>query len=163
KNQTTRNSRGCREIIYFVNTRIIYMSHKISFFSLIICALFLTACSTTEEQPAKYHSVQKNVASTTQSNTAAADYNVQLGMGYLQQGDVARAKQKFLLALEQAPDYQPALEAMGYFYESTEEPKTAEGHYKKAIQVDPKSGSAHNNYGAFLTKQKRFKEADEQF
>ncbi len=135
---------------------------KTSILSLFACLLLLTACSTTNK-PEKYRGISKNTASAVKPNTTAADYNVQLGMGYLEQGDVSRAKQKFLLAKEQGPQYSPAQQAMGYFYESTEEPKNAEKYYLKAIQLDPKSGSAHNNYGTFLCKQQRFKEADQQF
>lgn len=123
----------------------------------------LTGCSSTTVTPATSLNSTETTTPIVQNNTTAADYNVQLGMGYLQQGDVSRAKRKLLLALQQAPDYPPAQEAMGFFYENTDEQKTAEKYYLKAIQLDPKSGRIHNNYGTFLCKLQRYQEADKQF
>lgn len=137
------------------------MIKKHLIFSLLVCAMCLTACSTTTDLVTSKST--EIVKSTNEPNTTAADYNIQLGMGYLDEGDISRAKRKFLQALEQAPNWPPAQEAMGYFFENTGDSKLAEKYYLRAIQLDPISGSGHNNYGTFLCKLQRYKEADKQF
>ncbi len=118
----------------------------------------LSACSTTPPDEGT-----KDMAAITKQNSIAADYNVQLGVGYLQQGDMARSKRKLLLALDQAPNWPPAIDAMAYYLETTGDNKSAETYYLRAISVAPKDGSAHNNYGTYLCRTKRFQQADQQF
>lgn len=93
----------------------------------------------------------------------AAGYNVQLGMGYLQQGNVQRAKVKLLQALKQAPDWPPALDAMGYFLEKTGEAKQAYSYYARSLDLAPQDGSVLNNYGTYLCRQKKYKQAEAYF
>lgn len=127
----------------------------ISFFLMIL----LTACSTitTTENTRNLHKTA------TAYNPTAANYNVQLGIGYLQQGDMARAKQKLLLALSQAPDWAQAQGAMAYYLENTGDNSLAEKYYLKALQLDPKSGQMQNNYGAFLCRMKRYPDSVQHF
>ena len=122
-------------------------------FRLFIGTVFLTACTSLTKAPL--------VAPET--GEQAAKSNVELGMGYLQQGDMQRAKRKLLLALQQSPDSAQAHEAMGYFQENTGDKKAAENSYLRAISLDPKSGRARNNYGTFLCRVGRYQEADQQF
>ena len=51
----------------------------------------------------------------------AASYNIQLGLGYLKQGDRPRAKKKLLTALKQEPNSADANAAMAYYFEQTSE------------------------------------------
>lgn len=129
--------------------------------------LLLTACATTTttntNEPVITETTETTTETTAQGNNAAANYNVQLGVGYLQQGDVQRAKHKLLTAMDQAPKSAPAHEAMGYFLENTGDTPAAEKYYLKAIELEPQAGSAHNNYGTYLCRQKRYQEADKQF
>ena len=89
-------------------------------FTGIILVMFLvTGCSSTtkglNDQP-------KN------NSQQFADYNVQLGVGYMRQGDMPRAKQKLLTALDKAPSWPPALEAMAYFYQMTGDSAKAQNY-----------------------------------
>lgn len=93
----------------------------------------------------------------------AANANVQLGLAYLQGGDVERAKKKLLLAESQAPTSAESQGAMGYFLESTGNFSQAEAYYRKAIDLNPKSGAAQNNYGTFLCRRERYAESDQHF
>lgn len=93
----------------------------------------------------------------------AAGYNVQLGLGYLSQGNIPRAKRKLLLALEQAPNSPDANAAMAYFMEKTGTPEVAKTYYQKAMSVAPGRGSQLNNYGAFLCRQGAYAEAETYF
>ncbi|MFA6037607.1 MAG: type IV pilus biogenesis/stability protein PilW [Legionellales bacterium] len=101
---------------------------------IIIAALLLNACSTKH----------------TPENTTAAGYNVQLGLGYLEKGDTARAKEKLLRATDQAPDFIDAHLALAYYYENIGQLDFAQKTYQEALKMMPKSGQVNNNYGAFL-------------
>lgn len=89
----------------------------------------------------------------------AANANIQLGMNYIQDGNVETAKQKLLLALELAPTYPPAWYTMGYYLEVTGNTQKANKYYLEAIRLAPKSGDSQNNYGTFLCHNGKFKES----
>jgi type IV pilus assembly protein PilF len=92
----------------------------------------------------------------------ASKLNVQLGLRYLAQGNTVLAKQKLLLALSQNPSA-PAYTAIAYFYENTGDVAQAEKNYQQAISLNTAAGAGHNNYGAFLCRQKQYAQADQQF
>lgn len=120
-------------------------------FIIIILMINLTACSIFSKSKAQL------------SDPQASDVNVQLGLAYLQNGDVQRAHQKLLLAEQEAPGSLQAQGAMGYFLESTGNLFSADAYYRRAIALNPKSGAAQNNYGTFLCRRGRYKEADQHF
>lgn len=91
--------------------------------------------------------------SATLQNQTAANFNAQLGLTYLQQHDLANAKQKLLLALQQAPKSLAVQEALAYFFERTGDPIAAQHYYLQGIKLAPYSGIAQNNYGTFLCRQ----------
>ena len=99
----------------------------------------------------------------TPQNQHAASYNIDLGLGYLQEGDLARAKHKLLLAEQQAPRNPAVQDAMAYFLERTGEPQRAAEYYQRAIQLAPKSGKVQNNYGTFLCRQGQYQAAISHF
>lgn len=90
----------------------------------------------------------------------AALLNVEMGEEYLAQGQIARAKQKFIHALELQPKLPEAYSSFGFFYETVGDNTEAENHYKQAIAHANGDGKFHNNYGTFLCRQKRYDEAD---
>ena len=96
-------------------------------------------------------------------NPKASSYNMQLGLAYLKQGNRQRAKQKLLIAIAQNPNSPYANEALGYYFEQTQEAAQAELYYNKALQLAPNTGAILNNYGDFLCHQKRYTEANEYF
>ncbi len=131
---------------------------------LVISVLLLSACTSTTTTTTNSENSETPMAASTLSPTAAAaNYNVELGMGYLQQGDMQRAKRKLLLALSQAPDWAPAQEAMGYFLLSTGETKRAEHYYLQAVKINPAAGATQNNYGVYLCRMGRYREADQHY
>jgi type IV pilus assembly protein PilF len=123
--------------------------------------LVLTACSTNTMAPVS--EANTRTAAATALNPTAANYNVQLGVGYLQQGDVQRAKQKLLLALDQAPTWAPAQDAMAYYLENTGDDQGAEKYHQRALDLDPKSGAVQNNYGTFLCRTGHYQAAVQHF
>lgn len=92
-----------------------------------------------------------------------AKINAQLGIAYLEKGDVQRAKQKLLLSLEQAPNSPEPWYTMGYFLETTGNKQEAETYYLKAIALSPSQSEAKNNYGTFLCRTGRYQAAIQQF
>lgn len=93
----------------------------------------------------------------------ASAYNVDLGLGYLKQGNVERAKGKLLLALEQDDRNTTAYAAMAYFLERTGDEKDAASYYQKALNIAPEEGDLLNNYGTFLCRMHRYDEAEHYF
>ncbi|KTD62741.1 type IV pilus biogenesis/stability protein PilW [Legionella shakespearei] len=93
----------------------------------------------------------------------AASYNVQLGLGYLKQGDRPRAKRKLLTAMEQEPESADVNAAMAYYFEQTSELEEAKKYYVKAIALSGSSGAQLNNYGTFLCRQGDYKKAESYF
>lgn len=90
----------------------------------------------------------------------AALINVELGLGYLSQGQVARAKAKLIHAIKLAPNIAEPHSAMAHFLEMVGDFKDSEREHKKAISLSAQKGSVYNNYGAFLCRRTRYKEAD---
>ena len=123
---------------------------------LLTSCLLLQACQQTNDDS---QSPVKNKADLSK----AATYNVQLGLGYLKQGDTVRAKKKFLTAMKQEPNSSDVNAALGYFYEETKEIDKAKTHYLKAISLSSNNGAQLNNYGAFLCRQGEYKEAESNF
>ncbi|WED44381.1 type IV pilus biogenesis/stability protein PilW [Legionella cardiaca] len=125
----------------------------LSFFSLTL----LAACQ---------HNVGTKTDQTAQSrqkNSEAAVYNMQLGVAYLKQGDMPRAKRKLLTALDLAPNSADANVAMAYYLEKTRDIKNARIYYQKALALAPNNGAQLNNYGTFLCRLGKYTEAESYF
>ena len=90
------------------------------------------------------------------------DNLINLGVGYLNQGDYARAKANLRKALDIDSRSPLAHTMFGVLFEMEGEDRLAEEHFKKAIRFDPNFSLARNNYGTFLFAQDRFEEAVEQ-
>lgn len=138
------------------------MLNLLKFFLVIVICTGLQACKPTsddiEEQSPK---AQKDQQARKLAN--AAIFNTQLGMGYLKQGNIPRAKRKLLAAMEQDPHSADVFAAMAYFYEKTSEFDKAKNYYQKAMAIAPDSGAQMNNYGAFLCGRAQYKEAESWF
>lgn len=93
--------------------------------------------------------------------------NIELGLNYLAKGEYTRAKTKLTHALALCPNAFETHSAMAYFLEKVGESCEAENEHKKAIKCSHKmlkeNGAVYNNYGTFLCRQGRFKEADRTF
>lgn len=87
---------------------------------------------------------------------------IDLGIGYLKNGDYPRSKEKLKLALEQDPDSPVVHTTLGLLYQLLGENQLAKKHFRKAIKYDSDNSQARMNYGAFLFQQKEYKEAAKQ-
>ncbi len=83
-------------------------------------------------------------------NPEAAGYNVQLGLGYLQQGNLAVAKEKLDRAAVQDPDNAQVHAAMALLDERLGKDKEADREYRSALALSPHDPAMLNNYAVYL-------------
>jgi type IV pilus assembly protein PilF len=115
---------------------------------LVLCLTLFTGCATSPQD-------NRNDV----SSDAALEAYTRLGLQYLQARDTANARASVQRALEINNDYAPAYNALGLIFQFEDETQLAEQYYKDAIRLDRDSAMFHNNYGAFLYAQKRYREA----
>ncbi|MDH0748450.1 type IV pilus biogenesis/stability protein PilW [Pseudomonas sp. GD03842] len=104
-----------------------------------------------------------NPLSTSKGREEARQAYVQLGLGYLQQGQTERAKAPLKKALELDSADADANAALALVFQAEAEPRLADEYYRKALSSRPKDARILNNYGSFLYEQKRYQEAYERF
>lgn len=92
-------------------------------------------------------------------NSAAAVTNARLGLAYLSKGFYTQSKERLLSALRDDPAIAAGWYSMAFYLEKTGNNMLAEKYYRKAIAVEPHSGSAKNNYGTFLCRSGRYPES----
>jgi type IV pilus assembly protein PilF len=97
------------------------------------------------------------------SNDEAAGYNVQLGLGYLQKGDLSVAKEKLERAQRESPHSPKVHSALGLLYERFGDMKRADDEYREALRYGPKDPDVANNYAVFLCKSGRTEEGVKYF
>ena len=103
-----------------------------------------------------------NPMRTAEGRDEARDAYIQLGIGYLQQGEASRAKTPLRKALELDPDSADAHAALALVFQNEMESQLADEHYRKALS-SRKDARILNNYGSFLFEQKRYQEAMDRF
>lgn len=99
---------------------------------------------------------------TAEGREQAINAYIQLGIGYLQQGEASRAKAPLGKALELDPNSADAHAALALVFQNEMEYQLADEHYRKALS-SRNDARILNNYGSFLFEQKRYKEALERF
>ena len=93
----------------------------------------------------------------------AGQTRLQLGLEYLQQGDMNAARQNLEKALDAAPqDYRTQL-GMALYAQRNGENAAAEQRYRQALKLAPGNGTVLNNYGAFLCGLGQYVPAQQQF
>ena len=110
--------------------------------------LLLAACATTE-RPSKAHD--------------AAAYNVQLGIAYLHQGDVALAKDKLDRALAEDPGSADVHSARAMLFERMHNPATADAEFRTSLRLAPHDPQVVNNYAVYLCQNGRTEEGVRRF
>jgi type IV pilus assembly protein PilF len=84
------------------------------------------------------------------SDKDAAVANVKLGVAYMQQGNLALAKDKLERAEKQDPKNLEAHTSLAFLYEKLNKPEDAEKQYQAALHLSPGSADVSNNYAVFL-------------
>jgi type IV pilus assembly protein PilF len=80
----------------------------------------------------------------------AASYNVQLGIAYMKQGDLARAKDKLDRALGQDPSSPDVHSARALLFERMGEKDKADGEFRTALRLAPHDPNVVNSYAIYL-------------
>lgn len=94
---------------------------------------------------------------------SAAKTRIELGMGYLNKGQMAPAKYNFEKAIEMAPNNADAYLAMAYYYQSVGDNASAQKTYEQLVSSHSNNPDVLNNYGTFLCRNHNYTEADEMF
>jgi type IV pilus assembly protein PilF len=113
---------------------------------IIIGALLLSGCVTTQEG---------NLA----NKDEAARLNLELGLGYLRQGDYEEARIKLDKSIKAKYENATAHRALGLVYERMSDNKGAEKQYRIAVSQAPDDADAINQLAAFLCGQGKQAEA----
>jgi type IV pilus assembly protein PilF len=124
----------------------------------LLCLCLLCSCA---QAPQTDFTVEQDLPSSIDQKHAA-ELNVELGLAYLERGQMMRSKEKLQHAQSLAPNLSMTHYAMGYYWERAGEGAAAENEYQRAIQLHP-SGEEYNNYGAFLCRSKQYTAAEQQF
>lgn len=93
----------------------------------------------------------------------ASKINVQLGIGYYQQGNLDLANEKLVKALDQDPKSSQAHYAYAVLQNRFQDKEKTEFHFRKAIELDSNNSEALGNFGAFLCNDNRIQEAEKMF
>ena len=88
---------------------------------------------------------------------------IALGLGYLENGNMSKARENLEKATQHAPTYYRSQLAMAHYYETVGETEAARKTYQTVLRAHPKNGNILNNYGTFLCKQGEYQKADEYF
>ncbi len=88
----------------------------------------------------------------------AASLNVQLGIGYLRQGDWNSARAKLDKATEQDPGNVIAHTALGLVYQNLGDVEGAEKNFRRAVDLAPHDPDALNGLAVFLCQDKNERE-----
>lgn len=84
------------------------------------------------------------------SKEDAARFNVQLGMNYMQRGELMEAREKLERAVEQDPSFAGAHAALGILYERVGNVANARARLLRATELDPENPNLINAYAGFL-------------
>jgi type IV pilus assembly protein PilF len=121
--------------------------NKLRFVAICLCVAVLAACAGNGTVGAR------------SSDSDAAIANMNLGAGYLQQGNTTLAIERLQRALAQNPRLAQAHSTIALAYDQTGNIGDAETHYLRAIQLEPNNGNSANFYAVFLCRQQRWADA----
>ncbi len=116
-------------------------------------AVFISGCVTITEQSAGHKA----------NSIEVAESRISLGLAYLNAQQWERARQNLELAVQFAPKYYRSRIALAYYLQEVGEDDQAEAQFKTALKFSPRNGDVQNNYGVFLCRQERYKEAQRAF
>lgn len=99
----------------------------------------------------------------TGSPKEAAHYNVQLGIGYMQQGNYDLAMRKLQRALKEDPELPEAHTSLALLYEKIGDADRADEQYRRALDLAPDDPETQNGYGVFLCRHGKVSESEQYF
>jgi type IV pilus assembly protein PilF len=114
-----------------------------------LAALGVVACSSAEKRAKK--------------KGDASNYNMQLGMAYLNQGDLGLAKEKLDRAVVENPGDPNVHSAMAMLQDRLGHPDQADKEFKAALNLGPRNPDVLNNYAVYLCRNGRVDEGVKSF
>ncbi|AOV16873.1 type IV pilus biogenesis/stability protein PilW [Acidihalobacter aeolianus] len=93
----------------------------------------------------------------------AAVLNAQLGIDYMNTGNLKLADEKLKRALDQDPDSVLVRNAYALLMQRLGKNDAAEENFRKALDLKPDDGDVRNNFGVFLCEQGKYGQAQKQF
>lgn len=97
------------------------------------------------------------------NRASAAELQLKLGQGYLEQGQHEIALDRLKRAIELDPTSAQAHTVLGVLYEEIGRRELAETHYRRSLALKPDSGMMLNNFGTFLCRNGRYAESEQFF
>jgi type IV pilus assembly protein PilF len=116
----------------------------------VLVVLLLVACSS-------------NAKRQTDKAHEAAVYNVQLGLAYMNQGQLERAKDKLDRALAQDPDSPDVHSARATLFARLNQKDKADEEFRAALRLAPHDPRMVNNYAVYLCQNGRYDEGVKRF
>jgi type IV pilus assembly protein PilF len=95
--------------------------------------------------------------------TDASNYNMQLGMAYLNQGELGLAKDKLERALRENPSDPNVHSTMAMLQDRLGHPELADKEFKAALNLGPSTPDILNNYAVYLCRTGRVDEGVKSF
>jgi type IV pilus assembly protein PilF len=92
-----------------------------------------------------------------------ARIRLELATAYFSKGDLRTALDEVKQVLSIDSNFSEALELRGLVYDALQEPALAEESFNRALQANPRNGSAMHNFGWFLCRKKDYEQADAMF
>jgi type IV pilus assembly protein PilF len=114
-----------------------------------VAGLALAACASTTNKARK--------------KDDASNYNMQLGMAYLNQGDLGLAKEKLDRAVAENPGDPNVHSAMAMLQDRLGHPDQADKEFKAALNLGPRNPDILNNYAVYLCRTGRTDEGVKSF
>src|SRR5579862_6820006 len=93
----------------------------------------------------------------------AASYNVQLGIAYLNQGEIALAKDKLDRALAENPNSADVHSARAMLFARMADSNKADAEFRTALRLAPQDPNVINNYAVYLCQHGRYEEGVKHF
>ncbi len=125
--------------------------------SLAAAAVVLVGCfALTWRQSRIYDNENTAWSDTIAKNPNAWNAHARLGSWAREHGDVPRATQHYLRAVELNPTYAQGHQVLGTLYAQMNMGPQATEHFKRALELQPDSAEAHANYGHYLAGRQRF-------
>jgi len=115
----------------------------------LLVSLLIGACSSNQVDDAYKESNKRK----------AAESNTSLGLEYMERGQYEVALGKLKKAVAEDPGYAPGHTVLAVLYERIGEFELAGKHYQEAYEADPENGDVNNNYGTYLCKTGKSKQA----
>jgi type IV pilus assembly protein PilF len=106
--------------------------------------------------------VHSNPKQAVRTHDAAAD-NTQLGIAYMNQGDLELAKLKLDRALSEDPNNPGVHSARAILFARLREPEKADAEFRTALRLAPHDPNVINNYAAYLCANGRTEEGVKRF